>query len=84
MCDHSRVKCLDCGAEGSPASLMASRPRKRGPEAVEQSRRASKIAGEKRRKPLPEPDTCPKCNRPMHRFHDCALNPVANPIVCSE
>lgn len=22
MCDHCRVKCLDCGEEGSPASLL--------------------------------------------------------------
>ena len=22
---------------------------------------------------------CPKCNRPMHKFHDCHLNPVAVP-----
>lgn len=22
---------------------------------------------------------CKKCGRPMHQFHDCELNPVANP-----
>ena len=22
---------------------------------------------------------CPKCGRPLHRFHDCELNPVARP-----
>jgi len=26
-----------------------------------------------------EKDTCPKCGRPMHTYHDCVLNPVANP-----
>ena len=24
---------------------------------------------------------CPKCHLPMHRFHDCHLNPVANPTA---
>lgn len=24
-------------------------------------------------------ETCPDCGRPMHRFHHCELNPVANP-----
>lgn len=24
-------------------------------------------------------DLCPKCCRPLHRFHDCELNPVATP-----
>lgn len=26
-----------------------------------------------------EEETCPDCGRPMHRFHHCELNPVANP-----
>jgi len=26
-----------------------------------------------------ESKTCPKCGRPMHKYHDCVLNPVANP-----
>lgn len=25
------------------------------------------------------PKRCPKCGRPMHRFHHCELNPVADP-----
>lgn len=26
-----------------------------------------------------EKKTCPDCGRPWHKFHDCRLNPVANP-----
>ena len=26
-----------------------------------------------------EKKTCPDCGRPWHKFHDCQLNPVANP-----
>lgn len=84
MCDHLLVKCVSCGAEGSPAQLLARRSRPVTPAMAEQRKAAAQISAAKRRKPLPEPDTCPKCNRPMHRFHDCTLNPVANPIVCSE
>ena len=24
--------------------------------------------------------TCPKCGKPVHKFHDCNLNPTATPI----
>lgn len=47
-CTHERCKCLECGEEGSPAQLLGRRPRVRGEQAREQSRKASKIAGELR------------------------------------
>ena len=26
-------------------------------------------------------ENCPKCNRPLHKLHDCLLNPVAVPAL---
>lgn len=45
---------------------------------------ANGVKGGRPRKIQQEPDTCPNCNRPMHKFHHCEYNPVANPIICSE
>lgn len=35
------MNCLHCGGDINPASLLASTPRKRSPEAAEQSRQAA-------------------------------------------
>lgn len=49
-CLHETVICKCCGKEGTPAQLMASRPRKRSEKAAEQSRQAVKV-GLERKKP---------------------------------
>lgn len=51
-CLHPSVTCDICGAKGTPAQMIASRPRKRGPEAAEQSRQAARKRWEKKK-----PDT---------------------------
>jgi hypothetical protein len=38
---------------------------------------------EKERKGVKQ-ETCLKCGKPMHQFHDCALNPTATPTVEKE
>ena len=51
-CIHQKVKCLECGKEGSPSQLLASRPRgPRSPEAAEQSRKAASKGGWPKGKP---------------------------------
>lgn len=42
-CNHHTVTCKECGAEGSPAQLLAQRTRTRSPAAQEQSRNAAKV-----------------------------------------
>lgn len=34
MCDHSIVKCVACGAEGSPASLLGSKKKTMSDSAI--------------------------------------------------
>lgn len=53
MCDHRRVKCMDCGEEGTPAQLLARRPRTRGAASKEQSRTAGRLGGRPRKQEVP-------------------------------
>jgi len=55
MCDHSTVKCLLCGEEGSPAQLLARRSRTVTPAMAEQRKKAAAVSAAKRRKTATTP-----------------------------
>lgn len=56
MCDHHRVKCLGCGAEGSPASLMGQGKKKTLSPAALAARKANAAKPRpSRRKTIPDP-----------------------------
>lgn len=51
MCDHSTVKCLSCGAEGSPASLMGQGKKKTMSPAALDARKTNGKKGGRPKKP---------------------------------
>ena len=49
-CKHDKVKCAECGEEGSPAQLLRSRPRGKLTQAeMDRNRKASQAAAVKRK-----------------------------------
>jgi hypothetical protein len=56
MCDHSIVKCLSCGAEGSPAHFLGQGKKKTMSDAALAARKANAAKPRpSRRKPVPDP-----------------------------
>ena len=51
LCNHEVCKCTNCKCTGTPAQMLASRPRIRKPASQEQSR----TAGNKGGRPVKEP-----------------------------
>lgn len=55
MCDHSTVKCLSCGAEGSPASLLGQKKKTMTPAALAARKLNAQKAGRPKKEPKCEP-----------------------------
>lgn len=51
MCDHSTVKCLSCGAEGSPAHFLGADKKKTMTPAALLARQANGAKGGRPKKP---------------------------------
>lgn len=52
MCDHSIVKCVSCGAEGSPAHFLSAGKKKTMSEAAIAARKANGLKGGRPKNPV--------------------------------